>query len=55
MDRRSHDPEQANSGEVAITGDTNDTNDDDNDDVKAVVSAEGEQSNCRDDYLFIMG
>ena len=44
MDRPSHDPEQARSGEVAITtGDVNDTNDDDNDDdVKAEVSAEGE-------------
>jgi hypothetical protein len=43
-DRHSHDPEQASSGEVAITADAND-NDDDNDDVvlpKAELSAEGE-------------
>lgn len=42
--RHSHDPEQASSGEVAITGDAND-NDDDNDDIvppKAEMSAEGE-------------
>jgi hypothetical protein len=43
-DRHSHDPEQASSGEVAITGDAND-NDDDNDDIvppKAEASPEGE-------------
>jgi hypothetical protein len=42
VDRHSHDPEQAISGEVAITGDNNDANDDANDDVKAEMSAEGE-------------